>query len=92
MRFEVKSILVGRKKGNDDMVRPCFISMFDVNDPHKKNEVPKKILEFNKIHKIIIDKLEVNYLLPGNDLVINNLKYVAIKQEGPHLIISGEQY
>ena len=95
MRYVTKSAIIGRKQHNegDDQNRPCFVSLFKMNDPHKKNEVPDKILEFESIHKVIITGLDVNYLLPGNDLVINNLEHIDVKEdkEKPHLLVSGKQ-
>lgn len=92
MRYNTKSIIVGRKKGEKGAdTKPCFIALFDVNDPHKKNVVPKEIIEYDKVHKIILKDFEVNYLLPGNDLVINNLEFIKIKKEGPHITIEGKQ-
>ena len=92
MRYETKSIIVGRKKGEEDSdTKPCFIALFSVNEPHKKNVVPSEIIEYTNVHKIILKGFDVNYLLHGNDLVINDLEFVEIKKEGPHVIIRGEQ-
>ena len=92
MKFETKSVIIGRKKKIDDDTedRPCFVSLFDNNDPHQKNEVPKQILEYIA-HKIIIKSLNVNYLLQGNDLVINDLESIDVEEDNGHLIISGKQ-
>ena len=62
---------------------------YDINNPHLTDKAPEKCLDFDKIHKIIIKGLDVNYLLQGNDLVINNLKEIEIKQNKEHLIIKG---
>lgn len=92
MRYETKSIILGRKKGEEGAdTKPCFIALFDVNDPHKKNVVPKKIIDYVKVHKVILKGFDINYLLPGNDLVINDLEFIEIKKEGPHITITGEQ-
>lgn len=94
MKYKTKSIIIGRKKSGDNPeVRPCFIALFDMNDPHKKNEVPAKIIDYDKIHKVVIKGLNINYLLPGNDLVINDLEFIHIKEDPnkPHLTITGEQ-
>ncbi len=92
MKYKVKSILIGRKKSSerDCNVRPCFVSLFDDNNPHLSTEGPKDVLEFESVHKVIINGLRVNYLLPGNDLVVNDLKEVEVTQEGQHIIISGK--
>lgn len=91
-RYETKSVIIGRKKDEgDDLERPCFISFFSMNNPHLENEVPDKRLDFDRIHRIIIKDLDVNYLLPGNDLVINDLEHITIELEGPHITIKGKQ-
>lgn len=92
MRYETKSIIIGRKKDDaDDLKKPCFISLFSMNNPHLKNEVPDKRLDFDKIHKIVIKDLDINYLLPGNDLVVNDLRFITIEREGPHITVTGKQ-
>jgi hypothetical protein len=93
MKYQTKSIIVGRKKRNseiryDDSVRPCFIALFDMNYPHRQSEPPKKILEFEKNHKVIIRNLkEIHYLLEGNDLVVNDLNEIEVYEEKGHVII-----
>lgn len=91
MIHKTKSIIIGRKKGGTEDFKPCFIAFFDVNNPHQKNLVPKKIVEFDRIHKVVIEGLNVNYLLPGNDLVINNLQSIDLKQDGEHIHVRGKQ-
>jgi len=92
MKYQAKSIIIGRKKSNnkDDNVRPCFVSLFDENNPHLSTEGPKKVLEFDAVHRVIIEGLNVNYLLPGNDLIVNDLKEFDVKQEGPHVVLKGK--
>jgi len=92
-KYKAKSILIGRKKslGDDLDVRPCFVSLFNGNDPHKSGEVPFEILEFEKVHKVVIEKLQLNYLLPGNDLVVNNLEFIELRSDGPHVFLTGKQ-
>ncbi len=92
MKYKTKSIIIGRKKGEEGSdTKPCFIALFDVNDPHKKNVVPKEIIEYDKVHKIMLKDFDVNYLLPGNDLVINDLVFIQVEKEGPHITIKGKQ-
>ena len=43
--------------------------LFNINDPHKTDNVPEKFLDFDNIHKIIIKELEVSYLLAGQDIL-----------------------
>ncbi len=91
--YKTKSMIIGRmkRKDPDDEFYPCFVSFFDINDPHKSGKVPKEQVEFQKTHKIVIKNLDINYLLAGNDLVINDLESVEIDDQSPHLFISGKQ-
>ena len=82
MKFDVKSILIARKKRvdpEDYNNRPCMISLFDKNNPHLNVEGPKKVLEFDPKHKVVIKGLNIEYLLPGNDLLINNLTSIEVE-------------
>ncbi len=92
MKYKAKSALIGRKKSDDINfnVRPCFVSLFEENNPHLNIEGPSKILEFEKVHKVVIKNLNISYLLPGNDLVINDLKEIEVEQQGEHIHISGK--
>lgn len=96
MKKRTKSVIIGKKGGplNDEtMDRPCFVSLFDMNDPHLSKKVPKERFDFDEgIHKIIIKELEIDYLLAGQDIVINNLKEVEFYEDGEgHLIVKGKQ-
>ena len=93
-KYNAKSIVIGRKhkdSKNDDCLRPCFISLFNVNDPQRKNKAPDKILDFENIEKVVIKNLDVSYLLHGNDIVINNLEFITVKESGSDIEISGKQ-
>ncbi len=85
-----RSVIIGRKKRSEGYY-PCFVHFFNIDDPHKTGKVPEKMLEFDKVHKVIIEGLDINYLLEGNDIVINWLESVSIEEKGPHLYISGKQ-
>ena len=93
--YKTKSLILGRKGKRDDEGKgPVFINLFSVNDPHKTTEPGTKYLEFKGIQKIIIKELDVNYLIGGSDLFINDLKEVEIEiQEGKpeNIIITGKQ-
>ncbi|MBI2663630.1 hypothetical protein HYX15_03830 [Candidatus Woesearchaeota archaeon] len=97
MKYKARSIVVGRMKRDekdkekDDMFRPCFIALYDFNDPHLKAEPPKQILEFKKIDKVNIDRCAINYLLAGNDLVVNDLQYVEVTKRRNQLFLNGKQ-
>lgn len=96
MIYKAKSILVARKgKRDEDGNAPVYVEIFSVNDPHKTTDVfADKTLDFAKIHKIIITGLDVEYLIGGSDLVINDLVEVDIEEDKAmpgHLLISGKQ-
>lgn len=93
MRYKTKSILLGRKKskGDDDSVRPCFIGLYQENNPHLSEKGPFEVLEFDQIYKVEITGLDVNYLLPGNDIAITDLDYIDVEKDGSILFINGKQ-
>ncbi len=93
MKYKTKSVLIARKKGYDDDFnrRPCFISLFDENNPHLSVKGPKEVLEFEKIHKVVVKGLNIDYLLPGNDIVINDLKEIEVEEHNDHIYVTGKQ-
>ena len=95
MRYQTKSAIIGRSGKRDDFGNgPVFIHLFNVNDPHKSDIVPEKFIDFKKIHKIIFRGLELNFLLAGSDILVNDLEYIdAEEEEGKpgNLIITGKQ-
>ncbi len=93
MKYKTTSVLIARRKSykDDFSCRPCFISFFDENNPHLNVKGPKDIIEYAKIHKVVIQGLDVNYLLPGNDLVINDLEEIEIEERGNHIYVKGKQ-
>ncbi|HII29861.1 hypothetical protein COT48_03370 [Candidatus Woesearchaeota archaeon CG08_land_8_20_14_0_20_47_9] len=96
MRYKCRSLILGKKKDRKarDDTNPelclCFVNLCNENNPHLSEHLPFKFLEF-EIHKVIIEGLDVYFLVPGKDIVINNLESVDIVQEGPHLFIRGKQ-
>ena len=93
MKYKTKSVLIARKKSYDDDFsrRPCFISLFEENDPHLSVKGPREVVEFEKIHKVVIKGLNVDYLLPGNDIVINDLLEVEVEEHDDHIYVTGKQ-
>jgi len=94
MKYKTKSIIVGRKKREFGKAyprgaKPCFIALFDTNEPQKQAHAPKEILIFEKCHKVVIENSkEMNYLLEGNDLVVNDLKEIDVSEDDlGHLVI-----
>ena len=92
MEYKTKSVIIGRKgKRDDDGNSPVFVNLFDINNPHKTAEVPKEMIDFEKIHKIVIDKLTISYLIEGSDILINDLEEIEVEEKEPgHLFISGK--
>ena len=94
MKYDAKSVIIGRKKrlSKDDDTYPCFVSLYGINDPHKSGEVPNEILDYPHVHKVIIEGFKkVNYLLPGNDIVINDIEELDIDIKGEHVHLIGKQ-
>ena len=91
--YPTKSVIIGRKKrpNKADEDYPCFVHFFDMNNPHRSGEVPKEMLDFAHMHKVIIKGLDVNYLLMGNDIVINHLREICLEDREGHLHITGVQ-
>ena len=93
MKYPVKSAIVGRmkRKSKDESTYPCFISLFNITAPHRSGQVPDKILDFERIRKVMIKGLEINYELAGNDLILDNLDELSVEQEGEVITVSGKQ-
>ena len=91
MEYKVKSIIIGRKKrpNKEDTNYPCFVALFNINEPHKSGDVPEKILDFENIRKVNINKGKcVSYMPAGNDLVVDNLVAVDIEQDNEEITIN----
>jgi len=91
--FKAKSITVSRKPGkNKEGLWTAFIGLFNENNPHLTAKEPFEVLDLKEVEKVRIKKLEnISYYLMGNDIVINNLVEVKIKQEGEIVTITGRQ-
>ena len=51
----------------------------------------KKMIDFDKVHKIVIDKLIISYLIEGSDILINDLSEIEVGEKEPgHLYIKGK--
>lgn len=87
--YKAKSILIGRKgrtaiaKMEDSDDRPCFIALFDNNNPHTKGEEPREIIEYVGHRIIIKNASELSYLLAGNDILINDVEEISV-EHNPH--------
>ena len=94
MRHKTISAIVGRSgKRDEDGNGPVFIHLFSENDPHKKNIVPDKFIDFEKMHKIMFKGLDISYLLAGSDILINDLEYLDVEEDSTskgNLIVSGK--
>ncbi len=92
-QLRVKSVTISRKPGKDrEGLWSAFLGLFEENNPHLKGKVPFKVLEYKDVEKVRIRKLEnISYYLRGNDIVINDLVELDIKQEGNVLTLAGKQ-
>ncbi len=94
MKYSTKAIIIGRKQRadkKDDIFRACFISLFDKNDPHKENIVPKEMIEFAKAKRIDLTGFNVKFMLMGGDLVVNDLKWIDVTEKDGNIIVKGKQ-
>lgn len=94
MKYKTKSALLGRSGKRDDFGNgPVFLHLFKENDPHKSDVVPEKFIDFESIHKIIFEGLNISYLLAGSDILINDLEFIEIKEDPKskgNLIVTGK--
>ncbi len=91
VKYDFKSIIVGRMKrpNPDDTTYPCFVSMFNLHEPHRSGQAPLEILNFENIRKVRIEGMKVNYMLAGNDLVVDYIDELDIEQKGDVILIKG---
>ncbi len=91
MEYSVKSIIIGRKKreSDDDTLYPCFVALFKLNKPHMSGEAPSEILDFPTARKVQIHTMKpIDYMLAGNDLVIEDLAKITIEQHKDVVILN----
>lgn len=79
IKENAKSVIVGRKKVDDDIYY-SIITLFDINDPHLSTEMPKKTFEFECNSVNFVNPLKFKFLTQGNDIVINNISEITIKE------------
>lgn len=95
MKYNTQSAMIGRSgKRDEDGNGPVFVHLFDQNDPHKSDVVPKEFIDFDKIHKIVFNNLSISYLLGGSDILVNDLEYIEVmEEEGKpgNLLVAGKQ-
>ncbi len=92
LKLDAKSALIGRlPRKEGDKFKTAVIRLYDVNNPHKTTEFPKKTFEFTNTEKVRIRSLTSSYYLEGNDLVINDLEELSIEHDGTKLTIKGSQ-
>ncbi|MBN2421393.1 hypothetical protein JXB27_03895 [Candidatus Woesearchaeota archaeon] len=94
MNYKAKSLILGRTGKRDEQGRgPVFVRLFGVNDPHKTTEAPLNFLDFEKVQKIVLKGMDVNYLIGGSDIYANDLEEVDITEEKDknNIIIVGKQ-
>ncbi len=91
--FKAKSITVSRKPGKDkDTFKSAFIGLFNDNNPHLKAKEPIEVIELKEVEKVRFrDLRNISFYLLGNDIVINNLEEISIKQDGNIVTLMGKQ-
>ncbi|HLC81526.1 MAG TPA: hypothetical protein VJH68_02620 [Candidatus Nanoarchaeia archaeon] len=92
--FKAKSLVISRKPGKtEEGFKTAFMGLFEDNNPHLSGKVPFEVVEIKEIEKVRIRELRnVSYYLIGNDIVINNLEEVSIRQTDDYVItITGKQ-
>ena len=87
--YKAKAAILGRKKDSGQYLG--FIALFDINDPHKSSEAPKKLLEFTGCRNMKIYGLDTKYMITGNDIIINDLEIIDVEEKDNRLIIKGKQ-
>ncbi len=79
MKYNAKSIIIGRKKRKEGQeYSPCFIALFNTNKPHRDGKVPDKILDFDEVRKVDVKGLDFEYQLEGSDIIIQDLVELSI--------------
>jgi len=87
--YKTKAVIIGRKKDAGRLF--AFIALFDMNDPHKSAEPPKKILEFPACRNVKIYNCDIKYMIAGNDIIINNLEKIDIDEKEGRVVVRGFQ-
>ena len=80
IKEEARSMIVGRKKVSDDAYNP-MITLFDIENPHLTTDMPKKVLEFQCTKVKFASPITFDFLTMGNDIVVNGLSSITIKEE-----------
>jgi hypothetical protein len=91
--IKTTSLLISRihKEKDSDEFKIAALRFFDVNNPHKQQVFPRKVLKYTNTEKIRLMGLNVSYYLEGNDIVVNDLEEVEIVHEGNALYLKGKQ-
>ena len=87
--FKTKSVVIARKKIKGEEYQ-CLVNLFDLNDPHLTPKAPKYCLDFD-CDTVLVKGLDFKYMPLGNDIIINDLKNISIRQDKNTLIITGTQ-
>ena len=87
--YKTKSAIIGRKKDAGRLF--AFIALFDMNEPHKSVEPPKKILEFPGCRNVRICDCNIKYMIAGNDIIINDLEKLEIEEKEGRVVVKGHQ-
>ena len=89
MQYQAKAIIVGRKK--DSGQYGAFVALFDMNDPHKSGQAPKKVLDFLGCRNVKIFGFDCKFMVGGADIVINDIESLDIEDKDMRITIKGKQ-
>jgi len=85
--YKTKSAIIGRKRDRETGLLGAFVALFDMNDPHKSGNPPRKVLEFKGARNVRISGCEIKYMIPGNDLILNDLESLDIREENGRVYV-----
>ena len=87
--YKTKSVIIGRKKDAGRLF--AFIALFDINNPHKSADPPKKIIEFPGCRNVRIYDCNIKYMIAGNDIIINDLENIEVEEKEGRVTVKGHQ-
>ncbi|MBS3119893.1 hypothetical protein J4475_03655 [Candidatus Woesearchaeota archaeon] len=94
--YKCKSAIIGRmhkrsKKTTERLdTLLAFVNLCDKSNPIRNNVMPFKFLEF-EVQDVKIKGLDVDFMIDGSDIVLDNLSSLSLEVEDDVLVISGEQ-
>lgn len=81
MRYDVKSIMIGRKPRGENRFKTAFIKFFDTDEPLSPEVLPLEEKDYPNIREIVVKDFDIHYLLEGNDLLILDIDHINIEED-----------